>query len=288
MLTVLLLALLVGCASPTPTPVPPTRTPAPTATPEPTATPAPKLGIEVPLRIMAMGDHLTEGLCDVPENCDAQGCCPAIVSVEACAFSLSTRNPNANGYRGFLRDLLLAGGTKMTYVGSVQVTEGLAHEGHTHITLSGMNFCVQKTDWLETAKPDVILLHIGTTSAASARPVEEMATTLTTLLTSIYAKVPKTTAVIVAQIIPAKSDTIPPLAGGDVKMNVFISGYDDKIPGIVDEFHASGHNVYLVDMRPAVQSDDEFTHYGVYVSAAVYERMAKIWYGKLVEIYGLP
>lgn len=187
---VLIVALLAACAAPA---AAPTATPVP---PTPTAVP--------PLRIMPMGDSITEGLCDSTATCRT----PEIKTptggygVSVCSWSLNTVNQASVGYRASLRDKLASAGIDATFVGSVSVVEGLSHEGHSGWTIGDLDYCVQNANWLEGAKPDVILLHIGTNDMGWAHEPDRMITDLRTLLQHIYAHLPKSTHVIVAQVIP--------------------------------------------------------------------------------------
>jgi len=279
--------------TPLPTPHYPTRTPlpsSPTPTPAPTITPIPpniKLGIDIPVRIMPMGDSITEGVCDSAENCNAPGMYTPIsgdgYGLNACSWNLNQVNPKVVSYRASLREKLLDIGLKFTYVGSISVTEGLAHEGHSAFTISDLDFCVQNAGWLQEAQPNMILLHIGTNDAGWDHTPDKIAADLSQLLEHIYDQLPETTYVIVAQVIPLNSE----LREGFVKLstlgNELLAQYNAKIPAVVDQFHKEGKNVFYVDMWGAVQSDSDL-YDGVHPIPAALERMADIWFNKIVEI----
>jgi lysophospholipase L1-like esterase len=239
----------------------------------------PRLGLEVPLRIMPMGDSITEGLCDTQDTCEepAEWMIPTTGDgVEACGWAANPYNPEAVGYRAFLRDMIAAKGLDMSYVGSVAVVEGLAHEGHTGWQILDLDYCVQNGDWLEKAQPNVILLHIGTNDASEGRAPEEMVQSLLELLQHIYEKVPATTEVIVAQIIPARQSW----------MKSVITPYNELIPGVVDELVAEGKHVSYVDMTGVILSDSDLDRFGHHPNAVASERMAQVWYAKILDIIG--
>jgi lysophospholipase L1-like esterase len=315
-LAIIVILSITSCshAAPTPTltatPVPPTNTippptdtiPAPTATRRPTSTPWPtrpsptitltvtppgptitpiptnvKLGIDIPIRIMPLGDSITEGLCDSAKNCDDRGANTPVSGgggVGACSWNATQYNPNVASYRVFLRDQLLAKGIKITYVGSISLPDGQAHEGHSGFTISDLDFCIQNAGWLYQAQPNMILLHIGTNDVWDTG-LAKAPDKLSLLLEHIYAQLPETTYVIVAQIIPMNSD-----ATGE---NGQLAQYNAKIPAVVDRFRKQGKNVFSVDMWGAIQSNADL-YDGLHPAPAALERMATIWYNKIVEI----
>lgn len=243
-------------------------------------------GVDMPLRIMPMGDSITEGLCDTPSNCSIPELTlpTAGAGKGACSWSLNPVNPDEAGYREPLRAKLAEQGINATFVGSVQLAEGLAHEGHSGWKIEDLEYCVENADWLEQAKPDVILLHIGTNDMGWGREPEEMAGDLRRLLGSIYAKAPKTTRTIVAQIIPIKSGlrsfyVTLPVTGKEI-----LAEYNALIPDLVTEMKAAGYNVDYVDMWPAIQSDADFDLMGVHPTLNAAGRMADIWMTKIAEV----
>jgi hypothetical protein len=98
------------------------------------------------LRIMPLGDSITEGFCDKPSSCNW----PEEIKVpldgfgnEACKEATNYDNPEEKSYRAVLKDKLVAKGINMTYVGSVSVVKGLAHEGHSGFTLFDIDYCIK-------------------------------------------------------------------------------------------------------------------------------------------------
>ncbi len=247
-----------------------------------------QLGVDKPLVIMPMGDSITEGTCDSQENCDMSVEHPLTEGgyVPACYLSYGESNPNAVGYRAFLIDDLAAAGLEMNYTGSVNIPEGLAHEAHFDFSIADLDFCVQNADWFEKTVPDIILLHTGSYDAAYANNApEQMAANLKALIEHIYATVPEKTYVLVAQILPFASDIKISFGASAGKLvNEFIEPYNELIPGVVEELHAAGKNVYVVDLRSAIQSDADFAADGGHPLAATHERVAKIWSDKIIEL----
>jgi lysophospholipase L1-like esterase len=235
---------------------------------------------------MPMGDSITEGLCDTSRNCSV----PELIlptagaGLGACSWSLNPVNPGEAGYREPLRAKLAEQGIIATFVGSVQIAEGLAHEGHSGWKIEDLDYCVEKADWLEQAKPDVILLHIGTNDMGWGREPERMADDLRQLLEQIYAKVPKSTRTIIAQVIPTQSGLRNFYVALPAPANEILAEYNALIPGLVTEMQAAGYNVDYVDMWPAIQSDADFDWAGVHPTTGAANRMADIWLTKIAEI----
>jgi len=265
----------------------PTLEPTPTEFPPP----PPKFYVDAPLRIMPLGDATIEGRCDRSTTCvhpeeewrfprDGYG-------VDSCRTNWNDVNPGEKGFREFLRDKLVAAGVNMSYVGSVELIEGLAHEGHVFFMFDDFDYCIQNAKWLEQAKPDIILMHLGTTEAVYEYPPNDILEDLKGLLTRIYQELPETTEVIVAQNIPVRDnlhvgseffDPSKPL------INDILVEYNAGIPAVVDEFRAAGKHVSYVDLRNTVQSTDEFDELGLQPNLVASERIAQVWFDKIMEI----
>ncbi len=252
----------------------------------------PKLGIDVPIRILPLGDSITEGVCDIPENCiiPAPPDDPKTPTtynpsgLEACSWSMNPNNPKIVSYRAFLRDELVAKGYKLTYVGSVEVIPGLAHEGHTGWTIADLDYCVQNADWLQKAQPDMILLHIGTNDVLWNHTPDQIEADLSQLVKHIYAKLPKTTSVIIAQIIPTASGITSFYVDLSAPATTIIAQYNARISGAIDQLRKEGMNISYVDMSGTVQKDNDLASDGIHPISTTYERMANIWFDKITEI----
>jgi lysophospholipase L1-like esterase len=297
-LATILLVFLVACQpgkttaeTPSPTQAPPTEAPSPTPQP-PTGTPSPqpKLGVDIPLRIMPLGGSIVEGFCDRPSQCNSPD---EIFTVEGtfypCNFGANEANPNIEGFRGFLRDKLNAEKVNVNYVGSVEVIEGLAHEGHFAFTIDNLDYCVQNAGWLEQAQPDVILLLTGADDAAWGEKPAEMLASLETLLGHIYEKLPETTEVIIAQYPPTRDEEY----GGwkpDTTINLkkILAEYNAGIPVVVEKLRADGKHVNYVNMDNVFQAKEEYDQRGFHPRAVAAERMAQAWLEKIMQILGKP
>jgi lysophospholipase L1-like esterase len=179
------------------------------------------------------------------------------------SITLGTRDPSYGGYRHLLWTLLTNDGYKIDFVGSRHSGSGVIpdpdNEGHPGWTITEIKNGIDSGGWLETYKPDIILLHIGTNdirqgNAASAPE------NLSTLLDDILARLPKTR-VIVAQIIPFRR--------GPEKGH---QSYNAAIPGIVA---SKGPRVSMVDMQNILSKSDYAE--GLHPNADGYDKMARAW-----------
>jgi len=94
-----------------------------------------------------------------------------------------------------------------------------------------------------------------------------MAKNLQDLLEHIYAKLPDTTEVIVAQIVSARQSW----------MNNIIIPYNELIPGVVEKLLAEKKHVSFVDMTGVIHLDSDLDGFGHHPNVVASERMAQVW-----------
>jgi lysophospholipase L1-like esterase len=181
------------------------------------------------------------------------------------SITWGTPNPSYGGYRRLLGTLLTRDGYSFEFVGSGRSGDGVLpspdNEGHPGWTIQRIKNGIDSNHWLETYRPDIILLHIGTNDL---RPRIGLATSapdnLSALLNDILARLPQTQ-VIVAQIIPFRT--------GPDQVH---ESYNAAIPGIVA---SKGPRVSRVDMRNILSSSDYAD--GLHPKAVGYDKMARAW-----------
>jgi lysophospholipase L1-like esterase len=241
----LLITLLVACApvvvnaqgivpsstmssTVTPTLIPPTKT----AIPQPAATVTPSCNS---LKIMPLGDSITYG--------------EGIVSY--------------GGYRNLLGALLQSDGYLFDFVGSQKSAEEVLadadNEGHPGWRIRNLKDDIDAEGWLETYKPDLILLHIGSNDLRYGNPVYA-ADNLSALLDDILGRLPEVH-IIVATIIRTRW-------GSDVKH----LSYNNAIPRIAA---SKGPRVSAIDMQDVLSKHDFTTLY--HPSPRGYDKMAHAW-----------
>jgi lysophospholipase L1-like esterase len=186
-----------------------------------------------PVRIMPLGDSITFGTPDL----------------------------GYGGYRRLLGTLLAADGYMIDFVGSRR-SGYIAHpnnEGHVGGTIRQLKNGIDSNRWLETYRPDLVLLHIGTndmfqgkTAAAAGNLVE--------LLDDILMRLPDAR-VIVAQIIRYRQP------GGHDHM-----AFNAAIAGIVA---SKAPRAFAVDMQELLEPSDYADD--LHPNALGYDKMARAW-----------
>lgn len=247
----IVLWLLPACTTATATARPTTPTATATAMPTPTATPISK---NTKLVIMPLGDSITAGI----------------------------GSSTGAGYRLPLWNDLVSEGVHVQYVGSQQsgpATFDQANEGHSGSCIDYIAASI--VGWLQTYRPQVILLQIGTNDilhdhdpsdplcdGAAGAPAH-----LSALIDQITATTPSAT-LIVAQVTPL----------GDPTLNAEIKTYNAAIPGIVQADASRGKHVQYVDMYDAVPLAQ--VPGGVHPNDQGYALMATVWNKTIMSLYG--
>jgi len=189
------------------------------------------------------------------------------------------RSSDYGGYREPLFVLTLQDKKSITFVGSAPLqgptsVDGVAfpreNEGVGGRTIANISALIPST--LDTNKPNVILLHIGTNDIPSG--AASMTAQLGGLLDKILAAEPSALLVL-AKIIPCKTDST----------NVVIKAYDDSMDALVKSRAGAGKHIVLVDMYSA------FTANASYKTALLYDEyhprdagysvMAAVWYAPI-------
>jgi lysophospholipase L1-like esterase len=219
----------------------PTRrvTPTRSATPTPTrpATPTPT-GNTI-TKIMPLGDSITDG------------------------FTV------AGGYRIKLWSSIQSIGKTIDFVGSM--SNGPAelgdknHEGHSGWRIDQIDASIN--GWMDTYKPRIVLLHIGTNDIGQNYNISGAPTRLSALIDKICAKLPVGGKLYVAKIIPLNGQTTN------------ITNFNNQIPGIVQSKVNSGKPVYMVDMYSALTLSDLAD--GVHPNRTGYDKMADVWFNAI-------
>ncbi|BCJ49673.1 hypothetical protein Asp14428_11480 [Actinoplanes sp. NBRC 14428] len=190
-----------------------------------------------PVRIMPLGDSITWG----------EG------------------SSTTSSYRADLWQRLTGGaGLAVDYVGSARSGSlpDTDNEGHSGWRIDQIIASVD--GWLATARPDVVLLHIGTNDMNQNYEVASAPARLGTLLDRIHAGAPSAV-VLVAQIVPALDATI----------DARVDSFNAAVPPVL----ASRAYARLVDLNTTITTADmrDTLHPG----DAGYTKMADLWYAAL-------
>ncbi len=219
---------------------------------------------EVPIRIMPVGDSITEG--------NDGGFRIPLIRMVTRAFEMPDLvgrrvsddngvgyDHDQDGYSAYRIDEIASGGGPGSFWDAPPIEQRL-------------------DDW----DPAVVLLHAGTNDAQQsyypygdpALGIPNVIERLDDLVSRIVAHSPHVY-VIVAQIIPAN----PP--AGQTTID-YIEAFNRHVPGVVARHQALGHRVSLVDMYTpmlAFPNPD-----GIHPSQAGFQKMAEVWLGGLRAI----
>jgi lysophospholipase L1-like esterase len=198
------------------------------------------------VKIMPLGDSITAG----------QGC-----------------------WRAYLWNKLQTNGyTNIDFVGSVDSGGcSLAFdsncEGHGGIAATGMANNNQLPPWLDAAKPDIVLMHLGTNDMwGSFIPLADKLTAFTTLVGQMRANNPNMK-IIVAQIIPMSASACSTCPADVVTLN-------NAIPGWAAGLTTSTSPIVVVDQWTGFNADTD-TLDGVHPNDAGDQKMSEKWYPAL-------
>ena len=199
-----------------------------------------------PCKILPFGDSITEG----------------------------AKSSDAAGYRSQLFKLIVAAKLKVTFTGSqasgpAQVSGQpfpRMHEGHSGWTISQITALVPSPAL--DAKPNIVLLHIGTNDIGSRNPAA-MAMRLDALVEKIAKNAPDAL-IVLAQITTARTDN-------DIR-----DAYNAMMPAIVQSHAAKGQHIIGVDQNKVptggLSSD------GVHPNDQGYVYMAGVWYAAIKDL----
>jgi len=135
------------------------------------------------------------------------------------------------------------------------------NEGHSGWTISQV--AAQTNGWLSTYRPDVVLLHIGTNNMYSDADAQRAPGQLSALIDQIHVA-PSSPRLFVAQIVPAKDNTI----------NARITAFNRQLPAIVASKDSS--KISLVDLYSPLNRSGDLAD-NLHPSDAGYVKMAATW-----------
>jgi lysophospholipase L1-like esterase len=174
-----------------------------------------------------------------------------------------TAGDREGGYRRLLYDFLTKDGINFKFVGSLRGGDvpDAHHEGHSGWRIEQIETGIDG-GWLETDKPDVVLLHIGTNDIWQQRDLMNAPARLSALIDEVLSQSPLTR-IIVAQILPMTNDP---------KFELAVRTYN---AAIVDIVSSKSSTVCMVNMHDSFSAGDFID--GVHPTQSGYEKMARVW-----------
>jgi|GEM_PF-778377 lysophospholipase L1-like esterase len=229
-----------------------------------------KLKYDDPIKLMPLGDSITQGKID--DN-------------EATALR--------SGYRNLLETAFDELGLKVDFVGSE--SNGKAgfdndHQGHPGWNINQITFGINGEGgvevWLPAANPDIVLLMIGTndTGGQATNMINNLDTKL---VPRIFNNLSSNSELIISSIPPVSEER-----NDDQTRNATITTYNEAIPGIVNKYDTLGKNISFVDIweEPngitATDMSGTDVDNGLHPTAAGYEKMASFYYEAVLDAAG--
>lgn len=186
----------------------------------------------------------------------------AVIKIMPLGDSI-TDGGSYGGYRHLLYRLLAHDGIDFTFVGSLNSGDvpDAHHEGHSGWRIDQIERVVAD-GWLQTYKPDVVLLHIGTNDIWQHSDLTQAPARLSALIDGILTQ-SGGTRILVAQILPMTNNAS---FGNEVRE------YNAAIADIVRSKTA---RVSIVNMHDSFSRRDLVD--GVHPTKSGYDKMARIW-----------
>jgi lysophospholipase L1-like esterase len=190
------------------------------------------------------------------------------------SITVGVPDTDHGGYRNLLGTLLTNDGYIVDFVGSQQTRIGVIpdpdNEGHSGWKIFNIKDGIDSQGWLETYRPELILIHLGTNDIIRDHGTEAPQN-LAVLLDDILFRLPETH-IIVAQIIPYSS--------GPTEKHISLNA---AIPDIVA---ARAPRVSMVDMQNILSQDDYADTY--HPNNQGYDKMARAWETAILGLQDLP
>jgi lysophospholipase L1-like esterase len=212
----------------------------------------PALAEAKPVRILPLGDSITAGT----------GCWRAFL----------WHRLETTGYRNidFVGSMTDGGGCNPGYGYDTD------HEGHGGFSATGIADQNQLPGWLASARPDVVLVHLGTNDMWGGHiTLAAKLAAFTKLVGQMRANNPDVK-ILVAQIIPI-SRSVCSTCSADVV------AFDEALPGWAAGLTTARSPIVLVDQWTGFDAVADNTD-GIHPSNAGYQKMADRWYPALAKV----
>jgi acyl-CoA thioesterase-1 len=200
---------------------------------------------------------------------------PVVLRIMPLGASSTVGNgsPETAGYRGPVQALLARDGITVDMVGSQRGGPSSVpdrdYEGASGLSLEGM--MPRVAGWVRRARPDVILLHMGTNDLLQGASAEEVARRLESVLAEIVA-------VSDAHVIVAGVWAPLPAETRDREE------FNRLSAAVVADFRQRGHSLRYLDVSEPLESDELAD--GLHPNATGYRLIAAMWERQILDVIG--
>ena len=188
-----------------------------------------------------------------------------------------------NGYRDDLAGLLDSAGVSFDFVGSQSHGSGFDtdHEGHGGWKINQLFSHVN--GWLDSYKPEIILLQIGTNDIGFTNlSISNAVNQLGNLIDRIVSKRP-VAQLVVSSIAPANPANFSnPHIVQNFQQRVV--AFNSQIPGLVSSRFAQGKLVTFADIYGALDENQHLSADGFHPNDSGYDRMADVFYDAIAGL----
>lgn len=205
----------------------------------------------------------------------ARAATPVRIMPLGASITWGTSSTDGNGYREALRRHLADdAGLAVDMVGSQR--SGTAadndNEGHPGYRIDAV--AAGADGWIAAARPDVVLLNVGTNDMLQHHDLANAPARLGALVDQILRAAPAAT-VVVSTLVP----------NVDATVESRVRAYNSQLPGIVQAKAAAGKKVRLADFHANLTLADIGAD-GIHPTDGGYRKLADVWYSALQPVLG--
>lgn len=145
---------------------------------------------------------------------------------------------------------------------------------------SGLTECADK--WLADAKPDIVLLQVGTNDILALYDLDNAGKRLERLIDKVFAVLPEYGGLFLATIPYIDEKSVYNLTGKNQReLDNLVNEYNAKVKSLIEKMNTAGRRVTLVDINSQLTAAD--LQDGVHPCAAAYDKLGRYWYAAVKE-----
>ncbi|KAK7424912.1 hypothetical protein QQX98_000188 [Neonectria punicea] len=177
------------------------------------------------------------------------------------------KSDDGNGYRKYLRDLLVADGNKVDMVGSLDSGDMDDNQNEGWDGLRIDEVLVKAKASVPERLPNLITINAGTNDCVQNYDIEHAADRMEEMLKYLWSASPKATIIL---------STL--LVNGDSDVEEKVLDVNEQLKNLTDEMAAASRKVILVDMHSSDGPQKGDLVDGTHPDSAGYSKMADLWF----------
>ncbi|MEV4137314.1 SGNH/GDSL hydrolase family protein [Dactylosporangium sp. NPDC049742] len=205
----------------------------------------------------------------------SQAATPARIMPLGASITWGTSSTDGNGYREALRRHLADdAGVAVDMVGSQRSGTAADNDNEGHPGYRVDQVAAGADAWIAAARPDVVLLNVGTNDMLQSYDLPNAPARLSALVDQILRAAPTAT-VVVSTLVP----------NPDAAVEARVRAYNGQIPGIVQAKAAAGKKVRLADFHANLTLADIGPD-RIHPTDGGYAKLADVWFSALQPVLG--